>query len=154
METLESILKEQRFLRDMDEGHIRIMVGCASNVRYDPNQFLFREGDPADTFHLIRAGKVALENFMPGTGVVQVETVTEGDVLGWSWLFPPYQRSNDARALEPVRAIAFDGACLRRKCEDDHDLGYALTKRILYEVQQRLERVRMQRLDVYKAWQR
>jgi CRP-like cAMP-binding protein len=151
MESLEPILKEHQFLKGLAEDQIRFIVGCARNIRYDPNQFLFREGEEASTFHLIRGGKIALENFIPGKGVVQVETIVEGDVLGWSWLYPPHRRSNDARALDPVRAIAFDGACLRKKCEEDHDLGYAIMKRLLYQILQRLERVRMQRLDVYKV---
>jgi CRP/FNR family cyclic AMP-dependent transcriptional regulator len=151
METLEPILREHRFLKGLAEDQIRVIVGCAKNVRFDPNQFLFREGEEASTFHLIRSGKIALEDFIPGRGVVQVETIVEGDVLGWSWLYPPHRRSNDARALEPVRAIVFDGACLRKKCEEDQALGYAIMKRLLYQVLQRLERIRMQRLDVFKV---
>jgi CRP-like cAMP-binding protein len=151
MDTLQPILRKHPFLEGLDEEQIRFLVGCARNVSYDPNQFLFREGEEASTFHLIRSGKVALENFLPGKGVAQVETILAGDVLGWSWLYPPYRRSNDARALEPVRAIAFDGECLRKKCEEDHDLGYAIMKRLLHQVLGRLERVRMQHLDVYKA---
>jgi CRP/FNR family cyclic AMP-dependent transcriptional regulator len=72
-------------------------------------------------------------------------------VLGWSWLFPPYRWQFDARAVEPVRAFRLDGNCLRTKCEADHDLGYELVKRFLYQVHTRLERTRMQLLDIYRA---
>ena len=151
METLEPILREHPFLKGLPEDQIRFIVGCAKNVRFDPNEFLFREGEEARTFHLIRSGKVALEIHVPGKGVLQVETILEGDVLGWSWLYPPHRRANDARALETVRAIALDGVCLKAKFEEDHDLGYAIMKRLLYQILQRLERVRMQRLDVYRV---
>ena len=74
-----------------------------------------------------------------------------GEVLGWSWLYPPYRWNFDARAVEPVRAFALDGNCLRAKCEADHDFGYELVKRFLQQVHMRLERTRLQLLDVYRA---
>jgi CRP-like cAMP-binding protein len=82
---------------------------------------------------------------------VQLETLGPGEILGWSWLFPPYRWHFDARASEPTRAVALDGTCLRAKCEADHDLGYALVKRFLYQLHQRLERSRLQLLDVYRS---
>ncbi len=77
------------------------------------------------------------------------QTVAEGDVLGWSWLFPPYRWVFDAQALELTRALVFDGTCLRGKCEDDHNLGYELMKRFAHVVVQRLQATRLQLLDVY-----
>ena len=76
-------------------------------------------------------------------------SVGSGDVLGWSWILAPYHCHFDARAIEPVEALALDGATLRAKCEADHELGYQVTRRLLFVVQQRLERVRMQLLDLY-----
>jgi CRP-like cAMP-binding protein len=70
-------------------------------------------------------------------------------VLGWSWLFPPYRWHFDARALELTRAIALDGKCLREKCEEDHDLGYELVKRVAQIIMERLQATRLQLLDVY-----
>jgi CRP-like cAMP-binding protein len=86
--------------------------------------------------------------FIPGQGRITIETIASGDVLGWSWLFPPYRWHFDAQALELTRAIAFDGACLRAKCDDDHDLGYAL-QRFARIMMQRLQATRLQLLDVY-----
>jgi hypothetical protein len=73
----------------------------------------------------------------------------EGEILGWSWLIPPYNWHFDARAVELTRAIALDGKCLRNKCEQDHDLGYELLKRFAHIMEQRLQATRLQLLDVY-----
>ena len=149
METLEPILAQHPFLKGLEPRHLQVLVGCAANVRFDAGQFIFREGEAAKHFYIIRHGKIALEIFVPGRGPVAIQTLGEGEVLGWSWLFPPYQWHFDARALELTRAIALDGECLRGKCEGDHDLGYTLVKRFAYVIMQRLQATRLQLLDVY-----
>jgi CRP-like cAMP-binding protein len=151
MEDLGRLLREHEFLRDLSEEHMQLMLGCAKNVRFGTGDFLLREGLPATTFYLVRLGRVSLEIAVPGKGPVRMETVGPGDVVGLSWLMPPYRLHLDARAIEPVVALAFDGTCLREKMEADHDLGYALSRRLFEKACQRLERVRLQRLDVYKA---
>lgn len=149
MESLERILAEHRFFRNLDPHYLATIVGCASNVRFEHGQFLFREGQEANAFYLIRHGELALEIFSPSHGPVTIETLGEGDVVGWSWLIPPYRWHFDARALSLVRAIALDGKCLRTKCEADHDLGYELLKRFSTIVEERLQATRLQLIDVY-----
>ena len=83
----------------------------------------FQEGKEANTRYLIREGKVALEVVAPGHGSLTIETLGGGDMLGWSWLIPPYRSRFDARAVEMTRAIALDGKCLRAKCEEVSILG-------------------------------
>jgi CRP/FNR family transcriptional regulator, cyclic AMP receptor protein len=151
METLERLLREHPFLKTMEDRHLEFLTGCAANVRFAAGQFLFKEGDSADAAYLIREGRVALEVHAPGRGSTLIATVEGGQVFGWSWLFPPYRWHFDARAVEPVRAITFQGDCLRAKCEADHDLGYELLKRFLQEIDRNLERVHLQLLDVYRA---
>ncbi len=85
---------------------------------------------------------------MPHRPIV-IETIEAGEVLGWSWLFPPYRWHFNARALEPIRAIMLDGVCLREKGEIDHDLGYELVKRMAHILIERLQSTRLQLLDVY-----
>jgi CRP-like cAMP-binding protein len=80
-----------------------------------------------------------------------IQTIEKGEILGWSWLIPPHTWHFDARALEPIRALAIDGKCLRAKCEANHDLGYELLKRVSSIMYQRLQATRMQILDVYAA---
>ncbi len=149
METLEPILAAHPFLQGLEPRYIQLIVGCASNVRFNPGQFLFREGEEANQFYVIRQGKVALEVFVPERGAVSIQTLGEGDVLGWSWLIPPYHWHFDARAVELTRAIALDGKCLRTKCEQDHDLGYELLKRFAHIIMERLKATTMQLLDLY-----
>jgi CRP-like cAMP-binding protein len=151
METLERILAEHPFFKDLSEPYLQLVTGCASNVRFEPEKFIFREGEEANQFYLIRQGRVALQIFAPDRGQITVETLEEGDVLGWSWLIPPYNWHFDARVLELTRAIALDGKCLRRKCEEDHNLGYELLKRFAHIIEQRLSSTRLQVLDMYGA---
>jgi CRP-like cAMP-binding protein len=151
METLERILAEHPFFKDLSEPYLQLVTGCASNVRFEPEKFIFREGEEANQFYLIRQGRVALQIFAPDRGQITVETLEEGDILGWSWLIPPYNWHFDARVLELTRAIALDGKCLRRKCEEDHNLGYELLKRFAHIIEQRLSSTRLQVLDMYGA---
>ena len=92
---------------------------------------------------------MALEIKAPGRGAITFQTLGEGEVVGVSWLIPPYRWSYDAKALELIRAIAMDAACLRGKCEADHDLGYEMMKRFMPVLIQRLQATRLQILDVY-----
>lgn len=149
METLAEILRAHSFFAGLDEAYLSLLVGCARNVRANPGQFLFRNGDEANQFYLVRTGKIALEICAPGREPLVIETVSYGQILGWSWLIPPYHWRFDARAVEATRAIALDGKCLREKCERDHDLGYELLKRFAHVVDDRLQDARLQLLDVY-----
>lgn len=149
METLERIIAEHPFFSDLDPKFTDLMVGCASNVRFKKGDFLFREGDPADTFYLIREGKVAVEISAPQHEPIIVATLETGEILGWSWLLAPYRWKHHARAKDNVRALALDGKCLRGKCEENHDLGYEILKRFARIIEQRLESTRLQLLDVY-----
>jgi CRP/FNR family cyclic AMP-dependent transcriptional regulator len=149
METLERILSAHPFFQHLEPQHVELLVGCAANVRFDAGQFLFHTGEEANQFFLIRQGTVALELAAPGRPPLTLQTLGEGEILGWSWLIPPYYWMFDARAVEPTRALALDGKCLRTKCEADHDLGYELLKRFAHIMEQRLQATRLQLLDVY-----
>ena len=149
MGNLEEILAEHPFLKGLDPPHLKLIAGCASSVRFNKGDFIFREEDEADRFYLIRHGLVALDVFVPQRGPVTIDTIQEGDVLGWSWLFPPYSWHFDARAVQLTRAVAFDGKCLREKCDKDAELGYAMVKRFAQVIMQRLQSARLQLLDIY-----
>jgi CRP/FNR family cyclic AMP-dependent transcriptional regulator len=149
METLEPILAEHPFLKGLEPQYLKFIIGCASNVRFKAGQFLFREGEEADQFYMIRQGKVAVEIRAPKGSSIIVQTLGEGEVLGWSWLIPPYRWRFDARAVDLTRAIALDGKCLRTKSEEDHNLGYELLKRFSDIIVERLDATRLQLLDLY-----
>jgi CRP-like cAMP-binding protein len=150
MESLEPILAKHAFFEGLEPEYLKLLVGCASNERFPSGAYIFRQGEEASHFYLIRQGRVALEIHAPQRPIV-IETLDGDDILGWSWLIPPYLWRFDARIVEPTRAIALDGKCLRAKCEEDHDLGYELLKRFAHIVTQRLQATRMQLLDVYAA---
>jgi CRP-like cAMP-binding protein len=143
-------IADHTFFEGMDDAHIELIAGCAKNVRFNAGGFVFRLGDDADTFFILRHGRVVLEAPGPKEESRRIQTLDEHDVLGWSWLFPPHRWFFDARALEMTRALALDGKCLRAKCEADHHLGYELMKRFSALVVERLQATRMQMIDIYE----
>jgi CRP-like cAMP-binding protein len=147
--SLESVIRRHPFLADLPEKHLEFITGCAKNVRFPEGHTIFLEGDPANEFYVIREGLVSVELMVPNRGPTTVQTIAEADVLGWSWVSPPYRWHFSARTLQPTRALAFDGDCLRKKCEEDHDLGYELLRRFLSVVSSRLDATRLQLLDIY-----
>jgi CRP-like cAMP-binding protein len=149
VKTVSQLLGEARFFDGLRAETIELVSGCASNVQFDPGTTIFREGEHADAFYLLRQGSVALETYVPARGAVMIETIEAGDVLGWSWLFPPYRWHFDASALTAVRATAFDGKCLRGKCAADPTLGYELVSRFAQTLIERLQWTRLRLLDVY-----
>ena len=149
IEGLDRIIREHPFFAGLEEGFCNLVCGCAKNARFESGQYIFREGESADQFYLLRQGRVALQLSSPGRGAVTFQTLGEGEIVGVSWLIPPYRWTYDAKTLEPTRAIAMDAACLRGKCEDDHALGYELMKRFMPILIQRLQASRLQILDVY-----
>jgi CRP-like cAMP-binding protein len=149
VETLEPILTKHPFFEGLAKPYLELITGCASNVRFNAGEYLFREGEEASQFYIIRHGKVAVEIALAGHGITTLYTHDEGDVVGWSWLFSPYHWHFSCRATELTRAIALDGVCLRNKCEQDHTLGYEFMKRFAHKVVQSLDSTRMQLLDLY-----
>jgi CRP/FNR family cyclic AMP-dependent transcriptional regulator len=149
MRTLDELLADVPALAGLSSEHRELISGCARNSVFAPGEYLMREGDPADTFFVIRHGTVALETFVPARGTATVETLHEGDLLGWSWLVPPYRTAFDARAVDDVRALAFDGACLRGKAADDAVLARALLECFTPVIVERLQATRMRLLDLY-----
>jgi CRP/FNR family transcriptional regulator, cyclic AMP receptor protein len=151
METLERIIEEHPFFAGLNDEFMELVLGCASNVRFPKDAYIFREGQAANTFYLVREGNVSLEIHAPQRKPIVVATVGVGEVLGWSWLLPPYEWKFSAHATADTRAIALNGKCLREKCEKNHDLGYEFLKRFAQIVVNRLEATRFQLLDVYSA---
>jgi CRP-like cAMP-binding protein len=146
---LRQLLGEHPFFAGLGDEALDLVAGCASNVHVDAGDYLFHLGDPADRFFVVRRGRVALELHVPGAGQRVLDTVEDGQVLGWSWLVPPYQWFLDARATQPTSVIALDGVCLRGKCDADPALGYALMQRVAQVMYQRLQSTRVRLLDLY-----
>jgi CRP-like cAMP-binding protein len=149
MRSIEQLVAELPTFAGLEPGQLELIAGCGANRVFEAGEYLAREGDPADAFFVVRHGRVALEVAAPGRGALMISTLGEGAVVGWSWLFPPHRWSFDARALERTRTVAFDGACLRGKCEADKALGYELMQRFAAVILDRLQATRLQLLDVY-----
>ncbi len=149
IQSLERVLARHTFLADLRPDLREFIVGCAGNRRFSEGEFLFRHGEPANQFFLIRAGLVAVELSLPGQPDLVLQTVAEDQVLGWSWVVPPYVHRFDARVAKPVRAIVFDGQCLRDKFDEEPELGYEMLRRFVPVISSRLEAARMQLMDLY-----
>lgn len=149
METSVNQLAEHPFFENLDPDLLKIFSVCATRVNYDSGHRIYREGDPANQFFLIRQGQVAVELNSAARGNLVIQTVGAGEILGWSWLFPPYRRRFDASAMQNTSAFALDGKSLREKAETEYRLGYELLKRFSKIVVERLQATRLQLLDVY-----
>jgi CRP-like cAMP-binding protein len=117
-------------------------------VVFKPGEVILKEGSDANKFYIIRKGKIALYIEKPQ---ITIQTISEGDILGWSWLIPPYKHRFSARAAEATTTVAFDGKCLREKCKENTELGYEFLKRMVNVLAERLEATRLQLLDVYNV---
>ena len=149
MKGLDLLLGEHPFFASFEPAHLAIIQGCARLRRFETGQYVFREGESADEFFVVRHGRIALEIGAPGRQPVVFETPGAGEVVGASWIIPPYRWMFDARAMEPTGVIGINAACLREKCEHDHDLGYLMMKCFLPILAERLHATRLQILDVY-----
>jgi CRP/FNR family transcriptional regulator, cyclic AMP receptor protein len=142
-------LTAHRFFVGMDAAHLEVLTGCGRNVVIRAGTSIIREGEPADAFWALRAGRVALGVTVPGRTMPTLDTLHAGDVLGWAWLFPPYRWHFDADALDEVHAVVFDAVCLRGKCDADPALGFDLAKRVCGVLGDRLHAARMRLMDLY-----
>lgn len=147
--TLEQTLPGHPFFEGFDKEVIALLAGCAQNVHFRPDELLFQEGQPAQHFYLVREGRVAIQLHELAGGANILDTVDAGEVLGFSWLVPPYRWVFDARATMDTRAVSFDAECLRAKCDADPAVGYVLMSRVALVMHQRLEAARVRLLDLY-----
>ncbi len=149
IEGLDTLLKEHPAFAGLSDEYGELVAGCAANEVVQANGYVFREGDRADKFYLVRHGSVSLEVHAPGKEAIIVDTVNAGELLGWSWLAPPYRTLFDARARELTRLTSLDAICLRGKMDEDHHLGYELHTRFAHVVARRLEAALMRLIDMY-----
>ena len=147
---LEAQVAAHPFLCGMSEHHVRLLADCAMRSHFEAEDVIFREGEGANRFYLIERGKVALESSTLGEPV-RIDEIHDSDLLGWSWLFPPYAWHFTARALEDTTAIFFYGTVLREYCEKDTALGFELFKRMSAVMLRRLQAARQKLLSVRKT---
>jgi CRP-like cAMP-binding protein len=146
---LEAQIAAHPFLIGISAHHIRLLADCAMRSHFRAGEVIFREGESANRFYLIERGRVVLESSTLGEPV-KIEEIGDGDLLGWSWLFPPYAWHFRARALDDTTAIFFYGTVLREYSEKDHSLGLELFKRMSAVMLRRLQAARQKLLNVHQ----
>jgi CRP/FNR family transcriptional regulator, cyclic AMP receptor protein len=149
MPGLDELIADAPVFANLAPEQVQQVAGCARTEQVDAGTMLFREGGQADRFFLIRTGAVALEIAAPGRDALVISTLQDGEVVGWSWLFPPYRWHFDGRVTVPAGLVTFDASCLRGKCDADPNLGYQLMQRFAASIEERLQATRLQLLDVY-----
>jgi CRP-like cAMP-binding protein len=137
-----SLLEGQGFFAGVSEGVAATIGELTSERKAGIDELLFRQGDPAERFFLVKSGLVAVELYAPGRDPIVVEQVYDGDVVGWSWLVPPYRWSFDARAVEPSSLIEIDAAALRERFGVDPILGFEVMRRFIPVMARRLSSAR------------
>jgi CRP/FNR family transcriptional regulator, cyclic AMP receptor protein len=142
-----SVLAAQPFLRGMPPARLAELAGLCEHVSIPSGERLFDEGSRADRFWLIDAGQVRLDASVPGQGRVIIDTLGRGDVMGLSWLLPPYQWRFGAVATQPMQAFVFDAAAVRAACDTDPLLGYELSRRFSAVVVRRLQATRARLIE-------
>ena len=149
MGIFEQYLGAHAFFEGIAKQYLAILGERTVHANFSGGEFLFHAGTPANQFYLVQHGKVALQLSAPGMRTSIMQTIGDNEVIGWSWFFPPYQWHFDAKALVPTRTLALDGEWLRQMCEEDHELGYLIMKRVANVLVERLQNARLQMLDFY-----
>ena len=148
-ETMATRVALHPFLAGMNRAQVVLLTDCAVSVQFKPGDIILHEGDRADRLYLIETGRVILESGKDHGEPVVVDTIGAGDLLGWSWMFPPYVWQFTARAVSSTRAIFFAGSVLREYCERDHSLGYELLKRLTAVMNRRMQNARRKMLELH-----
>lgn len=149
MKNINDIIKEHPFFKGFTADEINFISSCGQNKIFQQNEIIAKENAPANEFFLIRHGKVAICAIMPNRENKIIQTISEGEVIGWSWLFPPHRWMFEIIAIEPTRTLALNGKCLREKLDQTPELGYKLMKEFAQLLIARLNATRLQLLDVY-----
>lgn len=149
MKDVAQLLAEQPIFSDLGDDMFALVAGCAHNEHFGVDQYLFKTGEPADRFFLVRHGLVALELVRTAGATLIVDTVSTGGIVGLSWLVPPFRWNLDARAVEETSAVSIDAGCLRQKCDDEPRVGYLLLQRVSGAMYQRMQGARVRMADVY-----
>lgn len=149
MRELHELLQINPVFHDFPMPFIEQLNECAWEMEFQTDQYLFWTGQEAKYLYVLRDGAVALQAYTPKRGPIVIETMGNGDVIGWSWLFPPYKWHFDAMATQPTHAMVLDGRCIIGKCQQNHELGYELMKRFNCIMLDRLNATRLRLLDTY-----
>lgn len=144
-----SRLEAHPFTRDFPLECIDALAGCSANRDFRKGDYLWRQGDPAETFYLLFGGEVSVGMTTPNEGLVCIEALGAGDLLGWSWILAPHRWHFDAYAITDVRAMGINARCLRERCKMVPELHLELLRRLVPVIDHRLHVTRRKLLDMY-----
>ena len=147
MTTDKAILGAQPFLRGMADDHLAKLATLCQHIAIPARQRLFEEGTRADRFWLIDAGQVTIDTTVPGQGRLIIASLGRGDMIGVTWLLPPYQWRFGAVTAQPMQAFEFDAPAVRAACDEDPSLGYELGRRVSGVLVRRLEAIHRRLLE-------
>ncbi|MGH1362251.1 MAG: cyclic nucleotide-binding domain-containing protein [Calditrichia bacterium] len=148
MENILERLLQHPFFIGFPPEDVKQIADHARETQFYAGERIFQDGDKADTFYLIENGLVALEVGVANYGAVTVEYIHSDDVLGWSWLYPPFQWHFDARARQATKTIAFPARIMHEILEKDLEFAYRLSKRVGLVVINRLQATRRRLLEL------
>ena len=152
MDSINQVLVAHPFFKDLPPAIIHRLIRFASLARLDSGQYVFTEGEDANNFYLVLKGSISLEINIPNYGPVTIENIGRGNIMGWSWLYPPFLWHFDARAKEETELIILNGKALRAHIEIDHEVGYNLMKSIGKIMGHRLQAARRKIVEFYKIF--
>ena len=147
--TLESLIATHLFAKDIEPRFLPLLTETARVEYFDAEQTIFRESLEADRFYLIQSGRVALQIFIPGSGATTIQTLSAGEALGWSWLYPPWRWHFTVVAFEPVEAASLCARTLRDRMRTNHEFGYEIAMRVGQLILERLQATRLRLLEMY-----
>jgi len=146
-QSIEDYLPTHAFFSELDDNFMKFLTDSATELKIKKGDVLFQQGERADKFYLLRNGQVSVQVPALMGPTLEIQTLGEDQILGWSWLIPPYRWNFQARALEDSDLLEFDGSAILARCEEDPKFGYELLKRFAALMSERLDAARQKTMD-------
>ncbi len=151
MKNIKEVLSDLSFFSDMSDEMLEFIAACGQNMHFSPDEYVGRESGSADYLFVITKGNIAVQLEHPTKGTFTIRSLHDGEIAGFSWIIPPYRMQFDLKAREHTSVVALDAGCVRKKCEEDHHLGYLMMKQSAIIMNKRLEDTRVQLMDIYSG---
>ena len=146
-QSVADFLSRHPFFTGLDDQYIEFLTDSAVETQIGEGGILFRQGTPADKFYLLKSGKVSVQVPALVGPVLEIQRIGENQILGWSWLIPPYRWNFQARVEEDASLLEFDGRAVLARCEEDPRFGFEMLKRFAALMSERLEAARQKMMD-------
>ena len=149
MESLKTILSEHTVFKDLKPEFNDWLCNCAEKKKFEADKIIFKIGESAEYFYLIKSGKVAVQVYAPPKGTLNIMTLERYDILGWSWLYPPFTYHFEAKTITDTQVFAFDAVKVRNKFSENYEFGYSFLNCFSQIMVRRLAATRLQLLDIF-----